>query len=160
MRARTLLLSAAVAAIAGVALAWVALDPGPVTEAEARAFLDRIVAAARAHDFEKLCALNRAKGNCYRTLQLSCAESLGSGPAPQFPRGRDLEEACRKAVPPEAPTVVRARYSNEPGKAAGQVLTVTGFDGLGRRYTNEVVIIRAGSGLRSTGLAAINVVYW
>lgn len=30
----------------------------PVTEAEARRYLDRIVAAAQARDFERLCGLN------------------------------------------------------------------------------------------------------
>jgi hypothetical protein len=93
--------------------------PAPrVSEVEARACLDRIVAAAQAaHDVEGLCAFNHAAANC-RTI-LGYVGGVTS-------------------VPRDPPTVVSARYDPKRGEEGdGMVLTVEGIDG--RVGTNGAV---------------------
>src|SRR5688572_15099858 len=89
----------------------------PVSEGEARRYLDRMVAAARAHDFDGLCALNGSVGNCRRMLETACDPS-SAPPA----------ISCTETVPQQAPTVVATR--NSPGDGyAGRILVVRGVDG-------------------------------
>jgi hypothetical protein len=107
----------------------------PVSEAEARAYFGRIVAAAQARDWGKLCALNGSPFNC--EMQLHTV-------------GRD-------ALPPEPPTIVESRFHEKQfaDGSTGRVLVVEGTDGLGRRYRTEVMVSRYEGHLEGT-----NVVYW
>lgn len=107
-----------------------------VTEAEARAYLGRIVAAAQAHDFEGVCALNHAVPNCRAILDYVGVAS----------------------VPRDPPTVVSARYDPKRGEEGdGMVLTVTGIDGHRKPYRTEVFVFRDDE---TGGLTAVNAVYW
>jgi len=108
----------------------------PVTEAEARAHLDRAVRAALAHDFDGMCALNGSVFNC-RT---------------------DLDAGDRDTVPTAAPTTVAARYTEKQSDdgTPGWILTVTGQNGRGKPYSTEVMVFRDHEG----NLAAINIVWW
>lgn len=112
-----------------------ASDNRPVTEAEARVHLGRLVAAGQARDFDKLCSLAGAIGNCRWLLQ----------------------EAGPNAVPTAAPDVVSAVY-HEPtdGGSGGWVLVVTGTDGRGKPYETEVLIFRDDE----SRVVATNAVYW
>jgi hypothetical protein len=113
---------------------WTRVTP-PVTEAEGRAYLNKIVAAARARDFEAMCRLNGAVANCRR----------------------QLTQAGADAVPPEPPRVVGTRYVPErDGSVAGRVLVVEGVDGRGRTYRTEVFVFRE----NRYHFKAINAVYW
>lgn len=113
---------------------WTRLTP-PVTEAEARAYLDRIVAAAQSRDFEAMCRLNGAVMNCEAQLRLA---------------GMD-------ALPTEPPRVTGTRYHRkEPGGTAGRVLVVEGIDGRGKSYRTEVFVFRE----NRYDFKAINAVYW
>lgn len=104
-----------------------------MTEAEARAYLDHIVAAARAGDFDAMCNLNGAPPNCYITLDRT---------------GRDR-------VPVDPPRVTRTRYESETD-TPGWLLVAEGTDGLGKPYSTQVFIFRDDEG----DLKAINAVYW
>lgn len=113
---------------------WTRLTP-PVTEAEARAYLDKIVAAAEARDFDRMCRLNGAVSNCETQLQLA---------------GRDT-------VPAEPPRVTGSRYHpKKPGGTAGRVLILEGIDGRGKPYRTEVFVFRE----NRYNFKAINAVYW
>lgn len=114
---------------------WTRTTP-PVTETEARRYLDRIVTAAQQRDFDALCHLNGAQSNCRRQLELA---------------GRD-------AVPQEPPTIVAGRYSpkGDTEDTPGYILVVTGIDGLGRPYRTEVMVFRE----NRYSFKAINAVYW
>lgn len=121
--------------------AWLLLRPSgstvdPVTEAEARAHLDRLVAAGQAQDFDKLCSLAGAVANC-RVL---------------------LNDAGRDAVPPTAPQVESATYRDPrtDDGTPGWVLVVTGTDGKGKPYRTEVLIFRDDE----NRVVATNAVYW
>lgn len=126
----------AIAATMGVTavLAW----PGgggdlpDVTEAEARAFLEQIVAAGQARDFDRLCSFNGAVANC--EVQLRSA-------------GRD-------AVPADRPRVTGSLLFE--GDTPTRILTVEGTDGRGKPYRTEVGVFWAERG----SLKAINAVYW
>jgi hypothetical protein len=114
---------------------WTRVTP-PVTEAEARRYLARLVAAAQDHDLERLCHLNGAYLNCHKTL-----EYIG-GP---------------DTVPHDPPTVVGTRYHpKDPGGTAGRVLVVEGVDGRGRHYRTEVFVFRE----NRFHFKATNGVYW
>jgi hypothetical protein len=107
----------------------------PVSDAEARAHLDRIVAAAQARDWEQFCRLSAAVFNC--ELELNTA-------------GRD-------AVPPVRPTIVESRFHEKQFSdgSTGRVLVVEGTDGRGRPYRTEVMVSRYEGHLEAT-----NAVYW
>jgi hypothetical protein len=125
---------AAVAALSFGVWWWTRITP-PVTEAEARAYLDRIVAAARARDFDKMCRLNGAVHNC--RVQLA--------------------QAGEYAVPPSPPRVVGTRYYKEgDGSVAGRALVVEGVDGCGKNYRTEVFVFRE----NRFHFKSINAVYW
>lgn len=110
----------------------------PVSEAEARAFFDQVVAAGRARDFDKLCSLNGAPPNCYFALDSP------------FQKLRDT-------VPPDPPTIVETRFHEKSSAdgSTGRVLVVEGTDGRGRPYRTEVMVSRYEGKLEGT-----NVVYW
>ena len=113
-----------------------ASDNRPVTEAEARGHLNRLVAAGQARDFDKLCGLAGAVGNCRWLLQ----------------------EAGPDAVPAAAPRVESATYhdSESEDTTPGWVLVVTGTDGRGKPYRTEVLIFRDDE----SRVVATNAVYW
>jgi hypothetical protein len=116
----------------------------PVSEAEARRYLDRMVAAARAKDFEALCHLNGAVLNCERQLDTACDPSTA---LPAI--------SCKDTVPHEPPTVVATR--NSPGDGyAGRALVVGGVDGAGKPYETEVLVFRE----NRRSVKAVNAVYW
>lgn len=111
--------------------------PGaPVSEAEARAHLDQLVAAGQAHDFDKLCSLAGAVSSC-RVL---------------------LDDAGRDAVPSTSPRVVSATYrdAQTDDGTPGWVLVVTGTDGRGRPYRTEVLVFHDDE----SKVKATNAVYW
>jgi hypothetical protein len=107
----------------------------PVSEAEARGFFDRIVAAAQAQDWVALCGLSGARFNCEY----------------------DLDQIGRDRLPPERPTIVETRFHEKQTKdgSTGQVLVVEGTDGRGRSYRTEVMVQRY-----EGHLEGVNVVYW
>lgn len=108
----------------------------PVTEDEAVAFVGRLAAAAIARDFDALCGMNGAAGNCYRTLD-------------QF----DL----RASAPTERPTVVGTRRVNErTGETAGVVVAVTGATSCDAPYRTDVFVFRDDE----SALKAVNAVFW
>jgi hypothetical protein len=114
---------------------WTRVTP-PVTEAAARTYLTRIVAAARAHDFDRLCGLNGSV--------LMCRDLL-------------VNEGLERSVPSDAPTVVGTRYLHEhDGYVAGRVLVVEGRTPCGQRYRTEVFVFRE----NRFHYKAINAVYW
>jgi hypothetical protein len=126
-----------VVVLAGAAL-WSNAGGGsdrPPTDAEARAYFDRIVAAARARDWDKLCSLNGANFNC--RVQL---DTVG-----------------RESVPPDPPTIVETRFHDKQSSdgTPGRLLVVEGVDGRGERYHSEVLIFRYDGQLEAT-----NAVYW
>lgn len=145
-RAR-LLVPLALVAVVGVGGAWWWFGGGaenPVSEAEARRYLDRMVVAARAQDFEALCELNGSVSNCRRMLETACDPSTAP-PA----------ISCTETVPKEPPTVVAFR--NSPGDGyAGRILVVSGVDGGGKPYETEVLVFRE----NRRSVKAINAVYW
>jgi hypothetical protein len=108
----------------------------PVTQAEARRYLDRIVAAAQRQDWDAMCALNGAPYNC--RVQ--------------------LEQVGTDSVPTDPPTIVSNRYSPKKGRddTAGRILVVVGTDGKGRPYRTEVMVFRE----NRYHFKAINAVYW
>jgi hypothetical protein len=110
----------------------------PVSEAEARAFLDQAVAAARARDWDKLCSLNGAPPNCRFDLDSPF-------------------QKLRETVPPDPPTIVETRFHEEQSEdgSAGRILVVEGTDGRGRPYRTEVMVSRYEGKLEGT-----NIVYW
>jgi hypothetical protein len=153
------LIVAAVAVVAGLGV-WVWWQQGgfggPVSDAAARRYFDRIVAAAQAKDFDALCRFNGSVSNCQAELRINCPENLGSGPAPSFPPGEALQEACRQSVPPDPPTVVSSWYKPaKDGYVGGRILVVRGTDGRGKPYETEVLIFRD----RRT-YKAIRAVFW
>ncbi|MGH9003277.1 MAG: hypothetical protein ACRDYV_09125, partial [Acidimicrobiia bacterium] len=72
----------------------------PVTAAEAGRYLDRIVTAAQARDFDALCGLNGYVGNCRTQLDQGCDET-------PFDADRI---SCTTTVPDAAPTIAATRY--------------------------------------------------
>ena len=114
---------------------WTRVTP-PVTEAEARAYLDRIVAAALAGDLDKVCDFNGAVLNCERILR---------------------ERGVRAALPSDPPTVTGTRYHpKDKGGTAGRVLVVEGRTSCGKPYRTEVFVFRE----NRFHFKAINAVYW
>jgi hypothetical protein len=114
------------------------------------------VAAAQAKDFEELCRLNSSVGTCEFELRGVCPENFGSGPAPVFPQGEALIQACRESVPPEPPEIVSSR--DQPGRAGyvgGRMLVVRGTDGRGKPYETEDLIIRD-----KRSYKAVHAVFW
>jgi hypothetical protein len=113
---------------------WTRMTP-PVTEAEARAYLDRIVAAGRVRDFDKVCNLNGSVLNCRRIL----------------------DAAMRNALPAGPPTVTGTRYyRKQQGGTAGRVLFVEGTTKCGKHYRTEVFVFRE----NRFHFKAVNAVYW
>lgn len=109
----------------------------PVSEAEARGFLDQAVAAGRARDWDKLCNLNGAPPNCHFALDSP------------FQKLRDT-------VPPDPPRIVETRFIEESAEGAGgRILIVEGTDGRGKPYRTEVLVSRYEGKLEGT-----NIVYW
>lgn len=108
----------------------------PVTEREARAHLAKLADAARARDFDRLCALNGSVLNCRRTLAIP-----------------DVTES----TPSAEPTVVGTWYVPEKGdQVAGRVLVVAGTTSCGQPYRTEVFVFRE----NRFGFKAINGVFW
>jgi hypothetical protein len=139
-RVRVLLGTVAVLLVAVVGWFVLAGDGGgaseaPVSEAEAREFFDRIVAAAQSRDWAALCGLSGAKFNCEY----------------------DLDQIGRDRLPPERPTIVETRFHEKQvkGGSTGRVLVVEGTDGRGRPYHTEVMVQRY-----EGRLEGVNVVYW
>lgn len=120
----------------------------PVTEAEARRYLDRMVAAAEARDFEALCELNGSVLNCRRQLDIGCDDAPATAP----------EVSCRDTVPDEPPQVVTTRSSpkTSPTDTPGRLLVVRGIDRAGKPYETEVFVFRE----NRRSFKAINAVYW
>lgn len=119
----------------------------PVTEREARRYLDRIVEAARARDFDAVCRLNGSVGNCRDQLRKGC-DDTPFAPDPIL---------CTQTVPPEAPTITATRYHEKgPGGTPGRILALAGTDGIGRPYNSEIMVFRE----RRNSFKAINAVYW
>lgn len=142
-----LLVSLALLVAAGLGGSWWYFGGAetPVSEADARRYLDRMVAAAQAGDFEELCNLNGAVGNCERQLDTGCDPTPFTEPI----------VSCKDTVPPKPPEVVATRDS--PGEGyAGRILVVRGVDGAGKPYETEVLVFREN---RRT-FKAINSVYW
>lgn len=140
---RPVRLAAPVALACLVALAGCAgPPPEPPSEAEALAFLARIVAAARSRDFDALCALGTS----------SCRDLL--------------DMAGRDAVPLLPPTVVgitRLENTRRPDglwTSGGVLLQLCGIDGRGRPYASEMLVVRRGSAAEPGPLAASEPVYW
>jgi hypothetical protein len=137
-------------AVTGMA-AWWWFSGGadqPVTENEARAYLDKIVAAAEERDFEKLCGLNGSVLNCRRQLDTGCDDAPGVAPV----------ISCRDTIPDQPPTVVATRYSPKQSSTdtPGRVLVVRGIDRSGKPYESEVFVFRE----NRYRFKAINAVYW
>lgn len=116
----------------------------PVSEADARRYLDRMVTAAQARDFEALCDLNGSFGNCRRMLDTACDPSTAP---PTI--------SCKDTVPEQSPTVATTRSSPGDGYA-GRILVVRGVDGTGKPYETEVLVFRE----NRRSLKATNSVYW
>lgn len=116
----------------------------PVSEAQARRYLNRMVTAAQDRDFERLCNLNGSVGNCRRMLDTACDPSTAP-PA----------ISCRDTVPETPPTVVMTRISSGEG-AGGRILVVRGVDAAGRPYETEVLVFRE----NRRSVKATNSVYW
>lgn len=136
-RARRVVLGGIVVVSAGFGI-WHWQDDGgalPVSEAEARAYFGRIVAAALANDLEALCALDGAEFNCRQQLGIA-----GEGTRPAEP-----------------PTIVGSRYHEKQFSdgTPGRILVVEGTDGRGNPYRTEVLVFREGDHLEAT-----NAVYW
>lgn len=111
-------------------------DAGQPTASDGSAFLNQLVAFARAGDFNGLCAVG----------DLNC--------------GSELDIAGRDAVPVAAPRITESHYvagSNSNGLqvVGGLVLSVCGVDGQQQPYRSQILVFRHGS-----SLAAINSVYW
>ncbi len=138
MKRRVLGLGAVIAVLVVVGT-WYVLHAsgatGPVTEAEARAYLNRIVAAARAGDLNKVCHLNGSVNNCRHTLEI-----VGS------------------TVPPDPPRVVRAQYfeKRSADDTPGMLLVVEGVNWDRNPYSTDVYVFRDDA----HHLKAINAVYW
>lgn len=149
MKAR-LLIPIALVAAAGLGVWWWFFGGAeiPVTENEARRYLDRIVAAAEKRDFEALCRLNGSVLNCRRALEDAC------DPMPFDP----TKISCKDAVPDKPPTVTTSRYheKDRPDGTPGRILVVSGVDGLGRPYRSELMVFRE----NRYNFKAINSVYW
>lgn len=129
---------------------------GPVTDSEARGHFERIVAAARAKDFDALCRLNSSVRTCRAELQVYCRDNNGPIPGPMFAAGEELERMCREAVPPDPPLIVSSRDQPKVGDStAGRILTVRGVDGRGRSYETEVMVFWTGRGFLAT-----HAVFW
>ena len=79
---------------------------GPVSDSSARGYFSRIVDAAMAQDFDELCRFNGSESNCREELRVYCPENFGSGAAPKFLRGDELEATCRESVPKQPPEIV------------------------------------------------------
>lgn len=115
-----------------------------VSEDQARRYLDRMVAAAQAKNFEALCDLNGSVGNCQRMLDTACDPSTAP-PA----------ISCKETVPADPPTIASTR--NSPGDGyAGRILVVRGVDAAGKPYETEVLVFRE----NRRSLKAVNSVYW
>lgn len=157
MRAKLLVGLAVLAAALGGFVWWQQGGfGGPVSDEAARRYFDRIVAAAQAKDFEALCALNGSAGTCREELRVYCPENYGSGPAPQFPKGDELEQECRESVPPDPPKVISSRHHpRRDGYTGGRILLVGGVDGRGKPYETEVLIFRD-----KRSYKAIHAVFW
>lgn len=117
----------------------------PVTVADARRYLDRMVAAAEARDFEALCRLNGSVLNCERQLKTGCDQRPFTDPV----------VSCEDTVPEQPPTVVATR-SGPGDDTAGRILVVRGMDGAGNPYESEVLVFRE----NRRSFKAINAVYW
>jgi hypothetical protein len=157
MRTKLLILVAIVAVPLGVWVWWLQGGfGGRVSDEDARRYFDRIVAAAEKKDFETLCRLNASVGTCRAELRVYCPETFGSGVAPQFPQGEDLERECREAVPTDPPAIVSSRHRPaRDGHVGGRVLVVRGVDGRGKPYETEVLIFRDKRSYKAT-----HAVFW
>jgi hypothetical protein len=157
VRTKLLVVVAVAAAAIGVWAWWMQGGfGGPVSDHAARRYFDRIVAAAQAKDFEGLCRLNGSASLCRVELQHYCPESFGSGPAPSFPSGAELEQECKESVPPEPPTVVSSRHQPATnGYVGGRILLVRGADGRAKPYETEVLVFRD-----KRSYKAIHAVFW
>ena len=107
------------------------------SEEEALAFLDRIVATVRTRDRDAICALG--VGGCRRQL-----ERLGLASIPDLP-----------------PTVLSVRrleprsLGDGSWAEGGQVLELSGIDGLGRPYHGEILVL-----VHQGELSAIYPTFW
>lgn len=120
----------------------------PVTETEARRYLERIVAAAQARDFDALCRLNGSVGNCRTQLAQGCDET-------PFDADRI---SCTTTVPKAPPVIASTRYHEKDTAdgTPGRILVLTGTDALGRPYGSELMVFRE----NRNSFKAINAVYW
>ena len=111
-------------------------DAGQLTVSDGSAFLNQLVALARAGDFNGLCAVG----------DLNC--------------GSELDIAGRDAVPATAPRITESHFvagssANGLQSIGGLVLSVCGVDSHQQPYLSQILVFRHGS-----SLAAINSVYW
>ena len=112
-------------------------QPPPPSEAEARAFLDKMVETALRRDFDALCA-------------------LGGGSCESF-----LADAGGRDVPSAWPTVVGIRFvdpqtSGPRPRTGGYILELCGQDLDGDPYYSEMLVFRDFAG----DLRAIEPLYW
>jgi hypothetical protein len=149
LKARTFIpLLLVVAVVAGIWWWFFNGADEPVTDAEARRHLDRIVAAAQARDFDTLCRLNGSVGNCQTQLEQGCDDT-------PF----DAERiSCTTTVPAARPTIASTRYHEKdtPDGTPGRILVLKGADALGRPYGSELMVFRE----NRNNFKAINAVYW
>ena len=153
-RLRRFLMVVPILAVAWAAWGWYWGDfLGPVTEAEARGYFARAVAAVERKDFDALCRLNSSYSTCHLELQHECPESF---PDLRFPDGEELYRLCREAAPLEPPTVVRScDWPARNGHVGGRILVVRGVNGRGKPYETEVLVFRDARSFKSQ-----HTVYW
>ncbi|MGH8973131.1 MAG: hypothetical protein ACRD0C_07985 [Acidimicrobiia bacterium] len=155
MNRKLLIPLAAVAAVIGVWVWWMQGGfGGPVSDAAARSYFARIVAAARAQDFDALCRLNSSVGPCRFEMNAYCPDPAVPRPL-QIPRDI-LEQECRESVPTETPEIVASRHYPDRGdNVGGRLLVVRGVDGRGNPYETEVLIFRD-----KRSYKAIHALFW
>ena len=128
MRKRIAILGAAAVLVSACAV-------GPVpTLGEASGMLDQLIAFAQAGDFDGLCSIG----------DLNCQDTLADVGLESAPTERPIVRGTR---------VVDA--NPDIGATGGRVLELCGIDGLGRRFSSEILVFRDSGTLR-----VINPVFW
>jgi hypothetical protein len=133
---RAAVILALIAAISGCGSpAWT--PPAPPSEAAARSYLQRLVAAVATRDPAAICALGTP--TCAKTLDLSDPALL--------PTGHPRVVATRTIEPSRRPDGI--------WDVGGRVLALCGLDGRQQPYSSELLVFASGTSLVST-----NPVFW